>query len=109
MVDADTLYVDIDQGFGKGEFQYLRLRGIDAPEGKKTKAFVERTLAKVPYIILTSSRSDKWDRYLADVWCSVQGQGSSSQGPGPRPPDPGSDIYLNQELLDRGHAVRMAE
>ena len=95
VVDGDTLYVDVDQGFGKGEFQYLRLRGIDAPEidtpeGKKAKAFVERALAKVPCIILTSSRSDKWDRYLADVF---YGEGEQEK-------------YLNQVLLDEGLAER---
>ncbi len=95
VVDGDTLYVDVDQGFGKGEFQYLRLRGInapeiDTPEGKKAKAFVERALAKVPYIILTSSRSDKWDRYLADVF---YGDGKEEK-------------YLNQVLLDEGLAER---
>ncbi len=102
VVDGDTLYVDVDQGFGKGEFQYLRLRGIDAPEidtpeGKKAKAFVERSLAKVPYIILTSSRSDKWDRYLADVWIpATSDQRLATE----------KDIYLNQLLLDEGHAER---
>lgn len=96
VVDGDTLYVDIDLGFKTGVFQYLRLRGIDAPElgtpeGKKAKAFVERELARVPYIILTSSRSDKYDRYLADVWYGGE---------------TGDENYLNQRLLDEGLAER---
>jgi endonuclease YncB( thermonuclease family) len=96
VVDADTLYVDIDLGFKMGILQYLRLRGINSPEidtveGKKAKAFVERELAKVPYIVLTSSRSDKYDRYLADIW---YGEGDGEK-------------YLNGVLLEEGLAERM--
>jgi endonuclease YncB( thermonuclease family) len=96
VVDADTLYVDIDLGFKMGILQYLRLRGINSPEidtveGKKAKVFVERELSRVPYIILTSSRSDKYDRYLADVWYG--------EGDGER--------YLNGVLLEEGLAERM--
>lgn len=59
VVDGDTLIVKIDLGFEARIRQYLRLRGINAPElatpeGKKAKAFVERELARVPYITLTS-------------------------------------------------------
>ena len=112
VVDGDTLYVDVDQGFKTGVFQYLRLRGIDAPEidtpeGKKAKAFVERALAKVPRIILTSSRSDKWDRYLADVWIPVASDQSLATSD--QPPATEKDLYLNQLLLNTGHAVRMIE
>ncbi len=97
VVDADTLIVKIDLGFENRIRQYLRLRGINAPElsteaGRKAKAFVERELAKAPHIILTSSRSDKYDRYLADVFYEK---------------DPGQEFYLNQILLDQGLAERM--
>ena len=96
VVDGDTLYVDVDLGFKSGTFQYLRLRGIncpeiDTPEGKKAKAFVEQQLSKVPYIILTSSRSDKYDRYLADVY---YGDGEQEK-------------CLNQVLLEEGFAERI--
>lgn len=96
VVDADTLIVKIDLGFENRVRQYLRLRGINAPElsteaGKKAKAFVERELSKVPHVILTSSRSDKYDRYLADVF---YGEGKDER-------------YLNQVLLDEGLAERM--
>jgi hypothetical protein len=97
VVDADTLIVKIDLGFETWIRQYLRLRGINAPEldteeGKKAKAFVERELSKAPHVILTSSRSDKYDRYLADVFYEKQ---------------PGQELYLNQVLLDQGFAERM--
>ena len=97
VVDADTLIVKIDLGFENRIRQYLRLRGIDAPElsteaGRKAKAFVERELAKAPHVLLTSSRSDKYDRYLADVFYEKE---------------PGQELYLNQLLLDQGLAERM--
>jgi endonuclease YncB( thermonuclease family) len=95
VIDGDTLLVKIDLGFETRVRQYLRLRGInapelDTPEGKKAKTFVERELAKVPYITLTSSRSDKYDRYLADVY---YGEGEKER-------------YLNQMLLDESLADR---
>ncbi len=96
VVDGDTLIVNVDLGFDTGVRQYLRLRGIncpelDTPEGKRAKAFVEKELGKARRIILTSSRSDKYDRYLADVFIE------STNG----------ERYLNQALLDEGLAVRM--
>ena len=96
VVDGDTLLARIDLGFETRVRQYLRLRGIDAPEisspeGKKAKAFVERELAAAAYITITSSRSDKYDRYLADVFYG----------------GPDQEIFLNQRLLDKGLAVRM--
>ena len=92
VVDGDTLRVEIDLGFGIYLREYLRLRGIDAPElstpeGKKAKAFVEKTLPRS--IVLTSTRDDKYGRYLADVFYD----------------DRGKEVYLNQRLLDE----RMAE
>ena len=80
-------------GFKSRILHYLRLRGIDAPEidtpeGKKSKKFVERELSQVNHIILTSSRSDKYGRYLADVF---YGEGDGQ--------------FLNQRLLDEGLAV----
>ena len=93
IVDADTLLVKIDLGFETRIRQYLRLRGIDAPElstaeGKKARDFVKRKLANVAHIILTSSHSDKYDRYLADVFYD----------------EPAEEVYLNQRLLDEALA-----
>ena len=100
IVDGDTMIVRIDLGFKTRIRQYLRLRGIDCPEiatdqGKRAKRFVERELSCAPFIILTSSRADKYDRYLADVFYA---KGAV----------PLADlIYLNQKLLDEGLAGRM--
>ncbi len=114
VVDADTQFVEIDLGFDGTIEQYLRLRAIDAPEidtpeGKRAKAFVEKCLRPAPYILLTSSRSDKFDRYLSDIFIPIPGPASL------RPSAPealvrtgGVDyLYLNNELLLRGLAVRM--
>jgi len=91
VVDGDTLAVEIDLGFGTITRQKLRLQAIDCPEmntraGVRAKAFVERELKSVHWITIKTSRSDKYDRYLADV---VYGENK----------------FLNQRLLDEGLAV----
>lgn len=109
VVDGDTFYCLIDLGFEIEQEHYLRLRGVNCPEldtmeGKRAKAFTQRVLAKAPYILMTSTRSDRrgavnteadnWDRYVADVWIPNGKQGKEQ-------------VYLNQLLLDEGVAVRM--
>lgn len=111
--DADTQFVEIDLGFDGTTEQYLRLRGIDAPElntpeGRKAKEFVEKCLKPAPYILLTSSRSDKFDRYLSDIFIPLKGNTAV------RPSLPealvlyeGEEyLYLNNELLIRKLAQR---
>lgn len=114
VIDADTHYVEIDLGFGDDTEQYLRLRGIDCPEietpeGKKAKAFVEECLRPAPFILLTSSRSDKFDRYLSDVFIPLVPESTvQPSSPESRVTYDGQDyLYLNNELLLRGLAVRV--
>ncbi len=107
VVDGDTLLVKVDLGFEMRLRQYLRLRAIDAPElatpeGKKAKAFVQRQLTSLKYILLTSSRPDKYGRYLADIFLP-----SKSEKIKQSKENKESGIYLNQLLLDQGLAVRM--
>jgi endonuclease YncB( thermonuclease family) len=95
--------VEIDVGFAIWVRQKLRLRGIDAPElsrrsGQRARAFVEERLALAPCIALCTSRADKYDRYLADVFY-LEGEGDAG-----RVVEQG--IYLNQQLLDQGLAAR---
>lgn len=95
-VDGDTVIAEVDLGFGCSTRQYLRLRGIDAPEldtpaGKRAKKFVESELAGVPYVTISSTRSDKYDRYLADIFYS---SGSGEK-------------FLTNELLKAALAVRI--
>jgi len=128
VLDGDTFAASVDLGFGFTTVQTLRLRGLDAPElesaeGKESKAFVEKSLRSFPHalsgnpqtgspisatkiggsaaysggktfgddkrILIKTVKSDKYDRYLADVWAG--------------------DKYLNQELIDKGLAVRASE
>ena len=97
VVDGDTMIVKIDLGFKTRIREYLRLRGIDAPElaaaeGKRTRDFVARELAKVNHVILTSYRSEKYGRYLADLFYGDEDK-----------------QYLNQKLLDEELATPFRE
>jgi endonuclease YncB( thermonuclease family) len=75
--------------------QKLRLRDLDCPEldtaeGKAAKRFVEALLARAEAVTICTTKPDKYDRYLADVYLS----------------SPEGEIYLNNELLREGHAGR---
>jgi endonuclease YncB( thermonuclease family) len=75
----------------------LRLRGLDCPEmdtpeGKAAKLFTEALLVDAVEVIITTSKVDKYDRYLADVHI--------------RHTD-GEVVFLNNVLLENGHAVPM--
>lgn len=88
VVDGDTLRVVIEI-LGTVVRKKLRLRAIDTPElatlaGKKVKAFVEKQLNKKAPCFIQTTRPDKYDRYLSDVWLG--------------------ETNLNQLLLDRGLA-----
>src|SRR3989338_10962554 len=72
VVDGDTFYALIDLGFGFTTTQKLRLRGLDAPEietaeGREAKEFLATLLARPFPILIRTVKSDKYDRYLADV------------------------------------------
>lgn len=100
VIDADTVKVRIDLGFDLEHREILRLRDLDAPEvgtkeGDAARNFVRSLLKEASLIVLRSSRSDKYDRYLADVFIP---QGNE--------PDPATDVYLNNVLLQEGHAWR---
>lgn len=103
VVDGDTLDVVVDLGLGHRAFPRLRLRGIDTPElytrkGQQARDVVTATLADVPFVLISTRRTDTYGRYLADVKylpeatdvAEVQAEG----------------IYLNRRLLDEGLAVR---
>ena len=112
VVDGDTLLVEIDLGFNNTTRQYLRLRVIDAPEidseaGRRAKEFVAAHLKKVPFIFLTTTRSDKYDRYLADVF--IPGKDFLSRWVRGTAVLNASDglMYLNNALLARRLAVHM--
>ena len=101
IIDGDTLKVRLNLGFGQWHRETLRLRGLDCPEldtkeGAAAKTFVQAYIKEAQTLTVRTSRSDKYDRYLADVFIS---QGSE--------PDAATDIYLNNLLLQNNHANRM--
>ncbi len=101
VIDGDTLKARLDLGFGVWTRQVLRLRGLDCPElgtaaGDEAGRFVRSRLKKAARIVVRSSRSDKYDRYLADIFIPED----------PDAPDPAQDVYLNNLLIETGRAVR---
>jgi endonuclease YncB( thermonuclease family) len=103
VVDGDTLSVKIDCGFNTWIRQKLRLRGIDTPElsepkGQKAKVFVENALKDVPFIMIKTFKSDKYDRYLADIFYYKSTVANKILEKG---------SYLNQQLLELGLAIPM--
>ncbi|MFA5160316.1 MAG: DUF1016 N-terminal domain-containing protein [Candidatus Omnitrophota bacterium] len=99
VIDADSYWVALDTGLRGVGHQKLRLRGIDCPEidtpeGKAAKKFVESVLRDVPYLIVLSHKNDNHDRYEADVFFDNKH---------------GKQVYLNNLLLEKGHAVRTKE
>ena len=100
IIDGDTFKAVIDLGFKIVTEQKLRLRGLDAPEiesteGKEAREFVVKAFAKAGNrVLIKTIKSDKYDRYLADVFIPSPSNGY---------------IYLNQKLIDEGLAVRVSE
>jgi len=89
VIDGDTLLCLIDLGFNTWTRQRLRLRAINTPElstqkGKDAKKYVEQILKSHPYLIVKTHKSDKYGRYLVDVWAD--------------------ETYLNHNLLTVGLA-----
>ena len=78
VIDADTIDVLIDLGFGVHTMQRLRLYGIDAPEmrteaGKIAKEYVKTILlgadaSMFVYVRTLKDRKDKYGRKLAVVY-----------------------------------------
>ena len=101
VIDGDTVKVKIDLGFGIWHRETLRLRDIDCPEadtkdGAAAKTFVQALLKEAAQIVLYTTRSDKYDRYLADVFIPAGDE-----------PDPQTDVYLNNLLLEEKYAWRV--
>jgi endonuclease YncB( thermonuclease family) len=95
VVDGDTLWVKVYLHPGHWVKQKLRLRDLDCPEmdtaeGKAAKRFVETLVAQAVSVTICTTKPDKYDRYLADVYLLV----------------PDGQRYLNNELLANGHAAR---
>jgi endonuclease YncB( thermonuclease family) len=95
VVDGDTLWVRVFLRPDQWVKQKLRLRDLDCPEmdtpeGKAAKRFVEALLVNAASVTICTTKPDKYDRYLADVFLTT------TEG----------EVYLNNALLAHGHAVR---
>ena len=111
VIDADTIDVLIDLGFGVHTMQRLRLYGIDAPEmrteaGKIAKEYVKSVLMggdafKYVYVRTIKDKKDKYGRKLAVLyWDEVAMQEDRYES---RIDMMGMSI--NQQIVNNGHAV----
>jgi hypothetical protein len=133
VVDGDTLAVTLDLPPFNHIDKKLRLRGLNCPEldtaaGKAAKRFVQALIRPETEVIVTTTKPDKYDRYLADVFLispadplkgeSPQLKASDLNPTQPPPvaqlppfdaqPDPDRTVvFLNNALLENAHAVRM--
>lgn len=103
VVDGDTLVVELEVSPGVFIEQKLRLRGLDCPElstpeGRAAKRFVDALVAKSTAVVINTTKPDKFDRYLADVFLEpmLRAERSALR----------DEIFLNNALLENGHAVR---
>jgi endonuclease YncB( thermonuclease family) len=101
VIDGDTLWLDIDCGFRVWTRQKVRLRGIDAPElgtaeGQRAKDFVVRALSEGSFVAVTTTKPDKYDRYLADVFYGKGTEDRVLQ----------DGWFLSRTLLEAGLATR---
>jgi hypothetical protein len=104
VIDGDTIIAVIEVGFGNWVRQTLRLRGIDCPEltvarGQLAAQYVERELKSCPFIVVKTYRSDKYDRYLTDVFYDKREQDPVKVAAEGR--------FLNARLLEESLAVRV--
>ncbi len=104
VIDGDTLLVSVELGFGVVARERLRLRGIDAPElgtpdGEGSRYYLQDILPRGKRVVIKSHKTDIYGRFVADVLFHPVAQDAEGILLDGR--------YLNQELLDRGLAVRM--
>ncbi|MBU1863642.1 MAG: thermonuclease family protein [Candidatus Omnitrophica bacterium] len=101
VIDGDTMWLYIDCGFGTWIREKIRLKAIDTPElasqkGQEARTFVERCLKPCPFVIIKTYGSDKYDRYVADLFYAA---GEKEPAIVAR-----EGVFLNQQLLDAHRA-----
>ncbi|OGX39112.1 MAG: hypothetical protein A3C36_04345 [Omnitrophica WOR_2 bacterium RIFCSPHIGHO2_02_FULL_52_10] len=105
VTDGDTFFLNIDVGFYTKMEHKVRLRGINCPEkgtkkGEEAKAFVEKELAaKIVVIRSYKSMTEKFGRYLVDLWY-LPGETDKER-------ILAEGRWLNQVLLDKGLAHKV--
>lgn len=103
VIDGDTIWVNIDLGFGAWTTQKLRLKGIntkavETSEGKGAKEFMESCLKRCKFIAVKTYWRDKFTRYLADIFYIQREDDFKKVIREGR--------FLNQAMLDEGLAAR---
>ena len=73
VIDADTIKVKVDCGFGIRLRQTIRLRSVNSPElatvkGRQARAFVEGAVKDLAFVVIKTYGSEKYGRYLADIF-----------------------------------------
>jgi endonuclease YncB( thermonuclease family) len=96
VVDGDTLWLKVYLRERHWLKEKLRLRGVDCPEldtpeGRAAGRFVETLVSRTTSLTITTTKPDKWDRYLSDVHLELES---------------GETVFLNNLLLENGRAVR---
>jgi endonuclease YncB( thermonuclease family) len=94
VVDGDTLGVKIFLRPDQWLKEKLRLRDLDCPEmatpeGRAAQRFTAALVARATAVTVCTTKPDKYDRYLADVYLATED----------------GEKFLNNELLAAGHAV----
>jgi hypothetical protein len=101
VVDGDTIVVVLDLGFKMQHREILRLAKINAPEaktneGRRSAEGLKKILKDAPFLIVKTSKTDIYGRYIADVFFDETGKETDLQ----KIADGG--VYLSQLLLERG-------
>jgi len=101
VIDGDTLLVRVDLGFRSWTVERLRLRGIDAARldsraGQRARDRVEELLRAVDFVVLATARTDRYGRYLADVFYGIGDTDPAAVA--------ADGVYLNRQLLEEGLA-----
>ncbi|HUR58348.1 MAG TPA: thermonuclease family protein, partial [Opitutaceae bacterium] len=109
VVDGDTMLVGLEVAPGITLEKLLRLRGLDCPEtstaaGRAAKRLVEDLVSAGDEVVLSTTKPDKYDRSLADVF--LTNPKSVSQLPATDSQLAAGGVFLNNALLQNGHAVR---
>lgn len=103
VVDGDTIEVLVDLGFEVHILQTLRLNRIDAYEtslrggtseeqkllGIAGKEFLKTVLPKDAKVLIKTEKSDKYDRYLAEVFMNEHEH----------------EINVNELMVNKGYAI----
>lgn len=103
VVDGDTIVVYIDCSLGVRTHQVLRLHSVNvAPltdkSGLLARDFMEKLLNKASFLLIKTRHRDKYARYIADILIGMSDQNEDKVIE--------NGLFLNQELLDHGFALK---